>query len=186
MVEKLKHLKLPIFKDKVERQKRGGGGGYSFPSGRSKNTFAQQASQKADELTNIYSELKQKYSGEIDPSLIYEIEINQAVSPEGFDKILSSMGIHVLSIAEGKKGFWIVFNDNDNLDAFKNRIADYGSGDGHKYDFFNAIESFQNIPIEKKIGQRLKDNPLCDAADFIDIELWKIADPKKMNILFNN
>ncbi|MDM8540590.1 S8 family peptidase [Desulfococcaceae bacterium HSG9] len=179
MMEKLNHLKLPVFKDNVERHKRSGGGGYSLPSGRSKSTFAQQASQRADELTNIYSELKQKYSGEIDPSLIYEIEINQAVYPESFDKTLSSMGIHVLSVAEGKKGFWIVFNDNDNLEAFKNKLADYGSEDGPKYDFFNAIESFQNIPIEKKIGQRLKDNPLCDVADFIDIELWKMADPQK-------
>jgi hypothetical protein len=89
------------------------------------------------------------------------------------------MGIHILSVAEGKKGFWIVFNDNDNLDTFKSKLADYGSEDGPKYDFFNAIESFQNIPIDKKIGQNLKDNPLGETADFIDIELWKMSDPQK-------
>lgn len=178
-MEKKEHLKLPIFKDNLERQKRGGGGGYSFPSGRNKGDFAQQASQKADEVVNSYSSLKQKYSGQIDPSLIYEIEINQSVSPEIFEQTLSSMGIHVLSVAEGKKGFWIVFSDNDNLDDFKKKLVDYGSEDGPKYDFFNAIESFQNIPVEKKIGQSLKDNPLNDTADFIDIELWKMTDPQK-------
>lgn len=181
-MEKRDHLKLPVFKGNVERQKRIGGGGFSFPSGRNRTTFAQQASQKADELTKAYFALKQKFSGQIDPSLIYEIEINQSVHTEGIEKTLLSMGIHVLSVAEGKKGFWIVFNDNDNLDAFKRKLADYGSDAGPKYDFFNAIESFQNIPIEKKIGQSLQDNPLGDTADFIDIELWKMSDPQKNTI----
>jgi hypothetical protein len=177
-MDKREHLKLPLFKGNVERQKRGGGG-FSEPTGRDKSDFAHQSSQKADELTTSYSTLKQKFSGRIDPSLIYEIEINQSVHTEGIEKILSSMGIHILSVAEGKKGFWIVFNDNDNLDTFKSKLADYGSEDGPKYDFFNAIESFQNIPIDKKIGQNLKDNPLGETADFIDIELWKMSDPQK-------
>ncbi len=178
-MDKREHLKLPFFKGNVERQKRGGGGGFFVPTGRDKSDFAHQSSQKADELTTSYSTLKQKFSGRIDPSLIYEIEINQSVHTEGIEKTLSSMGIHILSVAEGKKGFWIVFNDNDNLDAFKNKLADYGSEDGPKYDFFNAIESFQNIPIDKKIGQNLQDNPLGETADFIDIELWKMSDPQK-------
>ncbi|OQY00322.1 MAG: hypothetical protein B6I26_08515 [Desulfobacteraceae bacterium 4572_130] len=178
-MDKREHLKLPLFKGNIERQKRGGGGGFSVPTGRDKSDFAHQSSQKADELTTSYSTLKQKFSGRIDPSLIYEIEINQSVHTEGIENTLSSMGIHILSVAEGKKGFWIVFNDNDNLDTFKNKLAYYGSEDGPKYDFFNAIESFQNIPIDKKIGQSLKENPLGGTADFIDIELWKMSDPQK-------
>ncbi len=178
-MDKRDHLKLPLFKGNIERQKRGGGGGFSVPTGRDKSDFAHQLSQKADELTTSYSTLKQKFSGRIDPSLIYEIEINQSVHTEGIENTLSSMGIHVLSVAEGKKGFWIVFNDNDNLNTFKNKLADYGSEDGPKFDFFNAIESFQTIPIDKKIGQSLKENPLGGTADFIDIELWKMSVPQK-------
>ena len=178
-MDKREHLQLPLFKGNVERQKRGGSTGFSMPAGRDKSDFAHQSSQKADELTTSYSILKQKFSGRIEPSLIYEIEINQSVHTEGIENTLSSMGIHVLSVAEGKKGFWVVFNDNDNLDAFKNKLADYGSEDGPKYDFFNAIESFQNIPIDKKIGQNLQDNPIGETADFIDIELWKMSDPQK-------
>lgn len=177
-MEKRKHLKIPIFKSNVERKKRGGGGGYSLPIGRDRKTFSQQATQKADNLTQSFTELKQKFSGHLDPSLIYEIEINQSVHTEGIEKTLSSMGIHVLSVAEGKKGFWIVFNDSDNLDAFTKKLSYYGSEDGPKYDFFNAIESFQNIPIEKKIGQNLRDKPLGDVSDFIDLELWKLTNPQ--------
>lgn len=178
-MDKREHLKLPLFKGNIDRQKGGGGGGFPVPTGRKKSDFAHQSSQKADELTMSYSTLKQKFSGRIDPSLIYEIEINQSVHIEGIENTFLSMGIRVLSVAEGKKGFWIVFNDNDNLDIFKNKLADYGSEDGPKYDFFNAIESFQTIPIDKKIGQSLKENPLGETADFIDIELWKINDPQK-------
>ncbi len=177
-MEKLEHLKLPVFQNNIKR-KIHGGGGYALPSGRNKTTFAHQNIQKADELIDSYSSLKKKFSGNIDPSLIYEIEINQSVAPDNFDKTLSSMGIHILSVVEGKKGFWVVFNDSENLDVFKKKITDYGSESGHKYDFFNAIESFQFIPIEKKIGISLKEKPLGKDADFIDLELWKMSDPKK-------
>jgi len=182
MMDKLEHLRLPVYKGGIERYKQRGGG-FSLPSGRNKNTFAQQSLQKADELISSYSALKQKFSGQIDPSLIYEIEINQSVHVEGLEKMLSSMGIHVLSVAEGKKGFWVVFNDDANLDDFKRKLNDYGSEEGPKYDFFNAVESFQNIPADKKIGQQLKDTPLGESAEFIDLELWKMSDPRK-NQLF--
>ena len=178
-MEEREHLKLPIFKSNIERQKPPGGGRYSLPIGRNRATFSQQATQNADKLAQSFSELKQKFSGQIDTNLIYEIEINQSVHTEGIEQSLSSMGIHVLSVAEDKKGFWIVFNDSDNLDAFKRKLTSYGSEDGPKYDFFNAIESFQNIPVEKKIGQNLRDKPLGEMADFIDLELWKMADPQK-------
>jgi len=251
-MDKLEHLRLPVFRGNVERQTRSGGGGFSLPLGRNKASFAEQSVQKADNILTSYSKLKRKFS-DIDPSLIYEIEINQSVYTEGIEKTLSTMGIHVLSVAEEKKGFWIVFNDNANLDEFKRKLEVYKNplgeyvpenafisflskeesknlreffkrqellnrdykliknhaiifGDIEKvtiplppnllpnkkniikilkqyhpgnFDFFNAIESFQNIPKEKKIGQNLIEKPLGDDADFIDIELWKMTDPQK-------
>jgi len=185
-MEKYEHLKLPVFKGNVERQKRSGGGGFSFPAGRNKQTFTQQVTQKADDLVSSFTALKNKFSGKIDTSLIYEIEINQSVSPGGFEKTLSSMGIHVLSVDEGKKGFWVVFSDDEELNQFKGKLSTYGSEDGPKYDFFNAIESFRDIPREKKIGKSLKNKPLGDTAAFIDIELWRMTDPQKIKFLFSN
>lgn len=178
-MEKYEHLKLPVFKGNVERQKRSGGGGFSFPAGRDKRTFTQKATQKANDLVSSFFALKDKFSGKIDTSFIYEIEINQSVSPDRFEKTLASMGIHVLSVTEGKKGFWVVFSDDEELKQFKEKLSTYGSEDGPKYDFFNAIESFQDIPIEKKIGRSLRDKPLGNIAEFIDIELWRMTDPQK-------
>ncbi len=168
------HLRLPIFSDNVERQKRGGGGGYSFPEGRGKAAFSQEAKQKAEAISQSFAALKKKFAGRITPSLIYEIEINQSVSPDVFENTLASMGIHVLSVAENKKGFWVVFSDDETLTEFKRKLAAYGSEEGPKYDFFNAIDSFQDIPREKKIGKGLTEKPLGATPEFIDIELWKI------------
>jgi len=178
-MEKHQHLKLPLFQGNVERQKRGGGGGFSLPKGRNKAQFSQQATQKAESLSSQFSTLKNQLSGKIDPTLIFEIEINQSVSPDAFEKTLTSMGIHVLSVSEGKKGFWVVFSDDEDLSRFKQKLGTYGSEEGANYDFFHAIESFDDIPLEKKIGERLATQPLNDTADFIDLELWKMDDVQK-------
>ncbi|WP_069472058.1 S8 family peptidase [Candidatus Marithrix sp. Canyon 246] len=178
-MEKHQHLKLPLFESNVERKKRGGGGGFSLPQGRNKAQFSQKACQQAQQLSNEFLSSKTQLLGSIDPSLIFEIEINQGVSTEAFEQTLASMGIHVLSIAEDKKGYWIVFSEDEYLKQFQKKLETYGSQTGANYDFFNAIESFQDIPVEKKIGKQLANQPLANTADFIDLELWKMDDPEK-------
>ncbi len=173
------HLSLPVYNAATERQKRGGGGGFKIPQGRNKSEFSKTASQKADAIATSFQEIKRKFSGKINPSLIFEIEINQSVAPEAFEKTLSSMGIHVLSIAENKKGYWIVFSDDDDLYRFNEKLSTYGYDEGPKYDFFNAIESFRDIPREEKIGKALSEQPLGDKPEFIDIELWKMGTPQE-------
>jgi len=177
-MEKHEHLRLPLFQGNIERKKRGGGG-FSLLEGRDKVSFSQLANQQAKNLSRAFSALKKQFSGQIDPKLIFEIEINQPVSPDAFEQTLASMDIHVLSVAEGKQGFWVVFSKDDDLSRFKQKLATYGSEYGKNYDFFHAIESFGDIPLEKKIGKRLADQPLTDTADFIDLELWKIDDPQQ-------
>lgn len=157
-MDKHDHLRLPVYSDNVERQKRGGFGVYSLPEGRGKSAFSQAARKKAETISQSFAALKKKFAGRITPSLIYEIEINQSVSPDAFENTLASMGIHVLSVAENRKGFWVVFSDDETLAEFKIKLATYGSEDGPKYDFFNAIDSFQDIPREKKIGKGLYDS----------------------------
>ena len=184
-MEKHQHLKLPLFQGNVERQKGGGGGGFTLPEGRIKSQFTQQSKEKARTLGSSLLALKNQFFGRIDPTLIFQIEINQSVSSEGFEQTLSSMGIHVLSIAEGKKGYWVVFSEDEDLERFRQKLTTYGSDDGYEYAFFDAIESFDDIPVEKKIGQRLKDQPLGDTVGFIDLELWKIDDPQKNSHFIN-
>lgn len=178
-MERHNHLRLPVYHGNIDRQKRSGGGGYAFPKEREKSAFAQHARNKADDISKNFASLKSKFQGRITPSLIYEIEINQSVSTDAFEDILSSMGIHVLSVAENRKGYWVVFSDDEELSLFRSKLLTYGSETGPKYDFFNAIESFQDIPVQKKIGPSLQDKPLGDKLEFVDIEFWKMADTSK-------
>ena len=174
------HLPLPVYQGNVERKKRKvKSAGYKCPEGRNKREFSQTGCQKADEISSSFKEIKKKFSGKINTSLIYEIKINQSVSPDAFEKILASMGIHVLSVAENKKGYWVVFSEDEALNKFKEKLSIYGSDEGPKYDFFNAIESFRDIPREEKIGKLLNEKPLTNTPGFIDIELWRLETPEK-------
>ncbi|MCI5208309.1 MAG: hypothetical protein D3910_05845, partial [Candidatus Electrothrix sp. ATG2] len=178
MMEKYQHLKLPVFQENVDRKKNGGGG-FSLPTGRNKSQFANQARQQAKKISESFEASKKQYYDRIDSTLIFEIEINQGVDPKAFEKTLGSMNIHLLSIAEGKKGFWVVFSEDEQLEKFRKKLADYGSESGPKYEFFHAIESFGDISIEKKIGKRLAEVPLTETPDFIDLELWRMTDPQR-------
>lgn len=178
-MEKYEHLRLPIFQADLPRKKRGGGASPKLPTGRVKSQFSSDSINKVEELQNSISEQKKKFSGKVNPSLIFEMKINDSVSPDFWGNNLTSMGIQILSVAENKKGYWIVFADDYELKEFKRKLEIYGSQGGANYDFFNAIDFFGDIPVEKKIGRRLSENPLGDEPEFIDIELWRMTDKKK-------
>jgi len=180
---KYEHLPLTPFQSEVQRQTRGGGGGYKLPEGRHKSDFTRETTNNVDNIINTFGVVKKKFIGIINPSLIFELEINQSVDYKSIEQIMSSMGIHILSSAENKKGYWVVFSDDENLSEFKRKLATYGSIDGPKYDFFNAFGNLRNIPREEKIGERLINQPLGDTIDYIDLELWRMIDERK-NIAF--
>lgn len=178
-MEKLQHLKLPLFQGNVDRKKREKVViKYDLPN-RDKSIFSKNARQKAENLSNAFAVSKKQFPDSIDPSLIFELEINQSVSPGVFEDTLASMNIQVLSVAEGKKGFWVVFSEDEELELFKKKLTEYSSEEGYSYEFFHAIESFGDISIEKKIGKRLAEEPLTEVPDFIDLELWRMTDPQR-------
>ncbi len=179
------HLPLTPFQGEVQRQTRGGGGGFKAPEGRVKSNYTKETVQKAATVVSSHESIKNKYSGILNPSLIFELEINQGVDFNFIETTLSSMGIHVLSSAENKKGYWVVFSDDQNLTRFKTKLSSYGSPDGPKYDFFNAFGELRDIPREEKIGERLKKQPLTDTPEFIDIELWRMTDDQKNQSFIN-
>lgn len=180
------HLVLPKFDEEIDRKKRDFSPiKYDIPEGREKGNFSHEVVQKANEVARSFNELKKNFIGKINPALIYQLEVNQGVSTDSFEKTLGAMGIHILSVAENKKGYWVVFSNDENLDRFKKKLNIYGSEFGPKYEFFNAIETLCEIPKEEKIGKLLKDRPLSDDAEYLDIELWKIEIPNKNKEFIN-
>jgi len=97
-----------------------------------------------------------------------------------FENELLKMGLDVLSVAEDKKGYWVVFASDQHLDEFRSRIESHGK-DGEdgatKYDFFNAISEIEDIPVEKKIAPSISEAPLpAGKESYIDVELWRMHD----------
>lgn len=178
MMEKYQHLKLPVFKGNIERKKRAGGDRFSLLNKRNNYDFSRQSLEKSNQLSQKLSALKTQFP-QINPKLIFELNINQNLFASAFETTLASMDIHVLSVAENKTGYWVVFSDDENLTKFKQKLATYGKEYGPKYKFFRAVESFSDIPADKKIGENIKHHPLAETAEFVDIELWKMADPLK-------
>jgi hypothetical protein len=177
-MERLEHLKLPVFRSGLNRYKRPAPIKIKNLNNRSRSDFGRNAISKSQDISNSFNDLKQKFHNTpIDPSLIFEIEINQGVGTKSFEDALAKMDLEVLSI-ENKKKYWVVFSNDEELKSFQTKIKDHSDGT-HKYDFFNAIENFGEIPIEKKIGTVLNDTPLTDNAEFVDIELWKMINPSK-------
>jgi hypothetical protein len=184
-MNRYEHLPLHPYHGEVQRQTRGGVRSYKIPNGRTKSNYSRDTQKKADTLITSFNSIKTKYSGIINPSLIFEIEINQGVDFKAIEQTMSSMGIHILASAENKKGYWVVFSDVDDLNRFKSKLFSYGSPEGPKYDFFNAFGELRDIPKEEKIGERLKNLPLNNTPEFLDIELWRMIDEQK-NVAFIN
>jgi hypothetical protein len=170
------HIQLTPFISETNRKKRGGFGGFKIPDGRDKEIFSREVSQKVINIQESNKLLETKYSGIIDPALIFEIEINQSVNFQNIEEIFTSMGIRVLSSAENKKGYWVVFSSDKELVKFREKLKTYGSESGYKYDYFNAFSEIRDIPIEEKIGNGLRKNPLTEEQEYIDLELWRIPD----------
>lgn len=179
-MDKYTHLPLPEhIGDLNKKKKKPGGGGFQFPKGRSKTDFYSESINKANQIARSYQQIKQKFQGKIHPKLIYRIKINQSVDIPTFEKTLHAMGgLSVLSVAENRKGYWVVFSNDEELKVFKQKVAQYsGVVSGAKYDFFNAIDIIEDIPIDEKIGISIKQEPLVENQTyFLDVELWRMED----------
>ena len=186
-MEKYPHLNLPEERIDLERQRRRGGGGFKSMHS-DKREFYNQISQNTNILATSFSNLKSKYHSIIDPNLIYRISTNQKVDAKIFETVLLSSGIHLVSIAPDKKGYWVVFSDENALTTFRNKLAQYtGVQQGNRYDYFNAIDTLEDIPVNEKIGDLLAKQPILENEQaFLDLELWRIEDDRKLNLFINS
>lgn len=179
------HLPLNPYQGEVQRQTRGRRGGFKLPDDRIKSNYSSETTKKTETVISSFNTIKKKYSGMISPSLIFEIEINQGIDYKALEQNMASMGIHILASAENKKGYWVVFSDDETLNRFKEKLTHYGSPKGPKYDFFNVFGEVRDICREEKIGEKLNMYPLGDTPEFLDIELWRMTDDQK-NVSFIN
>lgn len=190
---------LPLIKHiaNLDRRKRENKGGYSpFPEpegGRDKQTYFETNDGTVSDLLDSFDSIKERYTL-IDPSLIFKLQINHEVDYTIFANELAKMGISILCIANDKKGYWIAFSNDNTLEAFKSRLAQYsGIVEGNKYPVFNVIETLEKISTEEKIGHNLRDNPVGDdEISYLNMEVWRMDNENidtfisSLKLQFNN
>lgn len=195
-MSRYEHLVLPEFKGDLSRKKREKVViNYKDLYGRDKKNYYDNVNKGKTNILNSIGDIKRKYKGKINPNLIFKIKVNQPVSADVFDKkVLHSMGIDVINIADNKKGYWIVFSDDSELSRFQEKLAQYsGIKEGHKYEFFNAIDGIYNIEPSEKIGAMLKNNPIGDDdIAYVNLEVWRMDDTQlydfmdKLALIYND
>lgn len=180
MPERYEHLILPFVPEEFLREKGKGRIVYKWPDKlppRDKSKFYETEMQVFDEIRQKHKTHKRKYKEYLDPRLIFKININQSVSEEGFRTELKRMDIEVISPSPDKKGYWVVFAEDEELEEFKKKLGDYTLR--NKYAFFNAIDGLSDIPPEEKIGEYLQKEPFRDDEySYLDVEIWRMDDIK--------
>ena len=167
------HLKLPFYEREFERKKRGGGG--IKPREEDRRRFSELQIFNLAGIKEDFDRDKEKFKQFFDPNLIFKIKLNQRVDEEGFIKFLERNRVKVISPSPEGKGYWILLAEDESLDEAKKRLEEYGERE--KYKQFDAIESFEPIPPEEKIGEQLKDRPLQEGEEvYLDIEIWRMED----------
>jgi hypothetical protein len=159
---------------------------YKQREGSEKKQYSDETSEKANAIVTSFQSQKKTFPGIQNPALIFELELNQSVGIDQIETVLASMGIHILSAIGDRKGYWVVFSDDENLAKFKGKLAEYGSPEGHNYDFFNVFGDIRDIPRDEKIGENLKNNPLSEIPEYIDIELWRMIDMNKITLFIES
>jgi subtilisin family serine protease len=170
------HLKLPFYEGEYERQVRAGGG-VKLPEGRSRKEFSDIQVFNLTGIKESFESEKERFKQFFDPNLIFKIELNQPVDEEEFTKFLERNRIKVLSPSPEGKGYWISLADDEKLHEIRKRLKEYGKKERYKQ--FDAVSSFEPIPIEEKIGEQLRDKPLQEKEEcYLDIEIWRMEDEK--------
>lgn len=168
------HLSLPFYEREFERKKRGGGG---LSARENRKQFSEIQIFNLAEIKKDFDRDKEKFKQFFDPNLLFKIKLNQSVDEEGFIKFLERNRVKVISPSPEGEGYWISLAEDENLDEVKKRLEKYGEREKHKQ--FDAIESFEPIPSEEKIGEQLKDRPLQEGEEaYLDIEIWRMEDKR--------
>ncbi len=173
------HLRLPFYEREFERRRQGGGG---FKPRENRQQFAEIQIYNLAEIKKDFNKDKSKFKAFFDPNLIFKIKLNQTVHEEDFTKFLERNGIKVISPSPEGKGYWIFLAEDESLEDAERRLKEYGKRE--KYKLFDAIDSFDPIPPEDKIGEQLKNKLLQeDEEAYLDIEIWRMEDEKLKKFL---
>lgn len=134
--------------------------------------FRKQTEDNLETIVSKLSELKQKYNSDINPGLIFKIELNNAITEENIERL----GLKILGVDIDKAV--IVFSNDAHFAEFKKILNEYSAEipegqKGPSRAFLNSFEGIDRISPEEKIGDNLARKALTNnEVAILDIELW--------------
>jgi len=168
------HLVLPFYIETFERKLTGGGG---FIRREDSKQFSDVQVHKLYSIKDDFKKDKDRLKPFFDPNLIFKLELGQKVEEQSFIEFLDRNGIRVISPSPSGTGYWVLLAEDEDLNELTRRLVEYGEKE--KYKEFHAIESFDNIPPDEKIGDQLKQFPLKEGQEpYLDIEIWRMEDSR--------
>jgi len=177
MVERYDHLELPLYPETYERKKTQGGARLTSRSTEEKGQYFELQVQQFANIKRSYARDKARYREYLDPNLIFKLEVTQSLGEDSLRQELGRMDIEVLSPSPDKKGFWVVFAEDEDATKFQGKLKSYAEQD--QYKFFNALGELVEIPVEDKIGPRLVERMLePEETAYLDIEIWRMEDER--------
>jgi hypothetical protein len=173
------HLELPFYEKAFERKKRRGG---RLTYRNNLHKFYSSQVSNIGKIKQDFAQEKKKFSKYFNPNLIFKIKLNQAVDEETFMQFLENCGIKVISASPSKKGYWISIAEDEDLEKIQKKLKVHAEKE--KFVAFHAIESFEPIPAEEKIGDQLRVHPLkLKEKAYLDIEIWRMEDKRLKSFL---
>jgi hypothetical protein len=171
------HLELIRLPERFERRKTGGGGAPP------KRDPADHSTRLTEELDNsIGNQQARRRANAVDPALILRVKMAGPLLEEEWQKV----GLTLLASDEDRT--LVLFADNDELTAFRTRLAEFSKGtpEGRKAPAYNGfvanIDSIGLVEARDRIGRRARQAGFTEASDFqdgtayiIDVELWDLG-----------
>lgn len=170
------HLRLPLYGGERTLAK-GRGRGFPRPDREEKEGFAEVQVYNLNEMQSEHQKRKAKFSEYFDPNLIFRIELRSEIGEEELSKFLERCDVQYISPSPAKSSglsYRVSLAEKGDLQKITEKINHYGRESKYK-NFFDIVESFESIPSEDKIGERLAEQPLEDHENaYLDVELWRM------------
>ncbi|HIJ07148.1 S8 family peptidase, partial [Methanocalculus sp.] len=179
------HLRLPLYGGERTLVK-GGGRGFPRPDREEKGDFAEVQVYNLNQIQNEHQRRKTTFSEYFDPNLIFRIKLQSEISEEELSTFLERCDIQYISPSPAKDSdlsYRVSLAEKGDLQKITEKLTKYGQESRYK-NFFNIIESFEPIPPEDKIGEKLAEKPLENNENaYLDVELWRMETSRLKNVL---
>ncbi|WOF17258.1 S8 family peptidase [Methanoplanus sp. FWC-SCC4] len=173
------HLPLKIYNKEFQRKKKNGGGG-SFVPREDRSKFSDVETHRLNGIKETQYTKKEELNDYFDPNLIFKIIFKKDVSDYEVEKFLKNCSLDYLSTLDSvdkQKSIRVAFAENGDINTLLGRIERYGSGE-NQYSEFEIIDYFDKLEPDDKTGEKLKENPLTDKFEFLDLEIWQMKPDK--------